>query len=73
MAIDASGTPMQQQQNQSRGQIGKAKDVAKADWLLSSCRQDTGITAAQQHITQEESERRKSGWNHSLDSNETTY
>ena len=72
MAIDASGTPMQQQQNQSRGQIGKAKDVAKADWLLSSCRQDTGITAAQQHITQE-SERRKSGWNHSLDSNETTY
>ena len=72
MAIDASGTPMQQQQNQSRGQIGKAKDVAKADWLLSSCRQDTGITAAQQHITQE-GERRKSGWNRSLDSNETTY
>ena len=53
MAIDASGIPIQQQQNQSHGKIGKEKDVAKAVWLLSSCRQDTGITAAKQHITQE--------------------
>ena len=73
--------PIQQQDNQSRSQICKEEDVAEADWIHCSCRskqgggasfleplQDTGIAAAQHHVTQE-SQRRQSGWNQSLDSN----